>query len=154
MKIILNEDIKGLGKKFDVKEVKNGYAKNFLIAKKLAKAATESNLKILARQKSVWENQEKELIEHNKKIASQLESVVLDFGLKVGDNEQTFGSISASEIEKKLKDLDIFKKFFQEIKKIKISLEKPIKELGEYLVEIDLGKGISSKIKIKVRSQS
>ncbi len=160
MKIIILEDNKGLGKKFEVKEVKDGYAKNFLIPKNLAKAATEANLKAIAQQKTIWERREKEIIEHFKKIAGQLESVILDFSLKVGQSAQSgdslsvFGSVSALEIEKALKGLDIFQKFSKEMKKFEVLLEKPIKELGEHFVEIDLGKGIKPKIKIKVHSQS
>ena len=166
MKVIISEDTKGLGKKFEIKEVKDGYAKNFLIPKKLVKAATEVNLKDLARQKSIWETKEKEIIEHLKKIATQLEDVALDFSLKVGlpagrhglpaqagEKVTVFGSITALEIEKALKDLGIFQKFSKEIKKVEVLLEKPIKELGDYFVEIDLGKGIKPKIKIKVHSQ-
>lgn len=153
MKVILLEDVRGLGKKFEVKEVKNGYAKNFLIPNNLAKAATGTNLKELNRRKSVWETKEKEIIEHLRRIANQLEGIALDFSLKVGENGQTFGSVTALEIEKALENLGIFQKFFQEIKKIEVLLEKPIKELGEYLIQIDLGKGIKSKIKVKVHSQ-
>ncbi len=159
MKIILSEDIKGLGKKFDVKEVKDGYAKNFLIPGKLAKAANESNLKIIAQQKTIWENKEKEILGHFEKIADQLKSAVLDFPMKVGlpaqvgEKVSIFGSVSAAEIIKALKDLDILKKYSEEIKNFEVMLEKPIKELGEHLVEINLGKGIKSKIKIKVHSQ-
>lgn len=153
MKVILLEDIRDLGKKFEIKEVKGGYAKNFLIPKKMAKAATETNLKDLVRQKSVWEIKEKEILGHLERIANQLEGIALDFSLKVGDNGQAFGSVTASEIEKALEDLGIFQKFSKEIKKIEVLLDKPIKELGEHLVQIDLGKGIKSKIKVKVRSQ-
>ncbi len=150
MKIILLEDIKGLGKKFEVKEVKDGYAKNFLIPKNLAKTANEANLKIISQQKSAWERKEKEALEHLEKIADQLKNAVLDFSLKVGESGQVFGSVNAAEIIKTLKGLDIFEKYSEEIKNSEAILEKPIKELGEYLVEINLGKGIKSKIKIKV----
>jgi len=159
MKVILLEDIRDLGKKFEIKEVKGGYAKNFLIPKKMAKAATETNLKDLVRQKSVWEIKEKEILGHLERIANQFEGIALDFSLKVGlpaqagEKATVFGSVTASKIEKALEDLGIFQKFSKEIKKIEILLDKPIKELGEHLVQIDLGKGIKSKIKVKVRSQ-
>ena len=143
MKIILLDNIKGLGGKFEIKEVKSGYANNFLLPRNLVKVATETNLKILTRQKAALELQDKELIEQLKKIANQLKDVILDFSLKTGENEQVFGSVSALEIKKALEALDY--------KNFEIFLEKPIKELGERLVEIDLGKGIKSKIKIKVR---
>ncbi|MFA5084452.1 MAG: 50S ribosomal protein L9, partial [Candidatus Paceibacterota bacterium] len=111
MKVILSEDIKGLGKKFEVKEVKDGYAKNFLIPKNLVKPANEANLEIIARQKAVWEQKEKEILEHLEKIAGELKSAVLDFSLKVGESGQAFGSVNAAEIIKALNGLDIFKKY-------------------------------------------
>lgn len=154
MKIILLKDIKGVGKKFELKEVKNGYAKNFLIPGNLAKAATETNLEVLTQQKVIWERQEKETIEHLEKFAKELEDTVLDFSLKVGEGRQTFGSVNASVIQKAIENSETLKKFSKEIKKIKVLLEKPIKELGEYKIKIDFGKGIVSEVKVKVRSQS
>jgi len=146
MKIILSDDIKGLGKKFEVKEVKSGYARNFLIPKNLAAAATGNNLKILSQQKAAQERQEKELIEKFKKTAEQLKDLVLDFPLKAGETGQVFGSVSALEIKKALENLGY--------QNFEVLLEKPIKELGEHQVEINLGEGIRAKIKIKVHSQS
>jgi len=152
MKIILLNNIKGLGGKFEVKEVKNGYAKNFLISRNLAKAATGTNLKILAREKAAWEVQEKKLIEQFQKIANQFKDIVLDFPLKTGlpagqagEKVPIFGSVSALEIKKALENLGH--------KNFEVLLEKPIKELGERLVEIDLGKKIKASIKIRVHSQ-
>lgn len=145
MKVILSEDIKRLGKKFEVKEVKSGYARNFLIPKNLAVAATETSLRIISQQKAIWERQEKELIKQFKETANKLKDLVLDFPLKVGESGQVFGSVSASEIKKALENLGY--------QNFELVLEKPIKELGEYSVEVDLGQGIKTKIKIKVHSQ-
>lgn len=135
----------------EVKEIKDGYARNFLLPKNLAKIATTDNLKILSRQKADRERQEKESLETLKKTAEQLKNLKLDFTLKVGP--PIFGSISASEIKKALKDLGY--------RNFELILEKPIKELGEHSVEINLGKpfggaqgeGIKVKIKIRVHSQ-
>jgi len=146
MKVILSEDIKGLGKKFEVKEVKNGYARNFLIPENLAAAATENNLKILSQQKAAQERQEKELIEKLKKTADQLKELVLDFPLKAGETGRVFGSVSALEIKKALENSGY--------QNFEVLLEKPIKELGEHQVEINLGEGIRVKVKIRVHSQS
>lgn len=153
MKIILLENIKGLGEKFEVKEAKAGYVKNFLIPRNLAKAATETNLNILAREKAAWEIQDKKLLEQFQKIASQFKDIVLDFPLKAGlpagqageKKASVFGSVSALEIKKALENLGH--------KNFEVLLEKPIKELGERLVEIDLGKKIKASIKIRVHSQ-
>jgi large subunit ribosomal protein L9 len=143
MKVIISKE---------VKEVKNGYARNFLLPRNLAKIATAKNLKILSQQKTKEDLYEKELIETLAKTAQRLKSLTLDFYLKTGlsaqagDNKKVFGSISASEIAKKLADTGY--------KNLEIILEKPIKELGEHLIEINLGKGIRVKIKIKAHSQS
>lgn len=154
MKVILLEDIEGLGKKFEVKEVKDGYARNFLMPKNLAKLATEKGLKILSQQKAAWERQEKELMEQLEKTAERLKNINLDFYLRVGlapeprteKSKKTFGSISELNIKKALENLGY--------QNFEILLEKPIKELGEHWVEINLGKGIKSKIKVRVHSQS
>lgn len=138
MKVIL--------KNFEIKDVKNGYARNFLLPKNLAKIATTENLKILSRQKADRERQEKELIEELRKAAIRLKEITLDFSLKAGESGRVFGSINASEIKKALEDLGY--------QNFELILEKPIKELGEHSVEISLGKGIKAKIKIRVHSQS
>lgn len=138
----------------EVKEVKDGYARNFLLPRNLAKIATPENLKILSQQKADRERQKKELVEELKKAAIRLKEITLDFSLKVGESGQVFGSLNASEIKKALEDLG-----FQNFELI---LEKPIKELGEHSVEINLGKPfgdaqgerIKAKIKIRVHSQS
>jgi len=136
MKVILSGEIK---------EVKNGYARNFLLPRKLAKIATSKNLQIFNQQKIEAEKQEKELIEKLKETAARLKDINLDFLLKIGDDGQFFGSVSVSEIKKALEDLDY--------QNLEIILERPIKELGEYPIEINLGKGIKTKIKITVHSQ-
>jgi large subunit ribosomal protein L9 len=136
MKVIISEE---------VKDVKNGYARNFLLPKNLAKIATAENLKILSRKKVERERQEKELLETLKKTAKQLSNLSLDFSLKTGDKGEVFGSISASEIKKTLEKLGY--------RDFELILEKPLKELGEHLIVVDFGRGIKVEIKIKVHSQ-
>ena len=86
MKIILLNDIKGLGKKFEVKEVKDGYAKNFLMPRNLAKMANKTNLGILAQQKAVWERQEKEIIDGLEKMPNSLRKL---FWISLLNRERT-----------------------------------------------------------------
>jgi len=158
MKIILLEDVKGLGKKSEVKEVKSGYAKNFLIPKNLAKLGTEENIENLNRQKTVSAEKENKITANLKEIVNQLKKFKLELSLKTGENKQVFGSIGLPEIKKALKNSEVFQKISKEIKgeikDFKIILEKPIKALGEHFIEIGLGKGIKGKIKVDVRSQS
>ena len=146
MKVILLEDIKKLGKRFDVKELKEGYARNFLLPKGLIKIATSQSLDELTKQKSVWEEKEKTLIEKLQKNAEELKKIKLEFSAKTGEKKELFGSVSENEIKKAL-----FEKGFSGIE---VEIEKPIKALGEHPVKIKFGKGIEAEIKITVRSQS
>ena len=139
MKIILLQDIKGLGKKLDVKNVSNGYAMNFLIPKGLVKIATDLAVKKLETQKACQEKEEKETKIELEKIAKNLENQEFEFTVKTGEKGEVFGSVGKDDI-----------KALIGIKDIKVNLERPIKTLGEHQMEIDLGKGIKTKIKLKV----
>ena len=145
MKIILLQDIKNLGKKFEVKEVKNGYARNFLFPQKLAVAATAAALKNLTKQKEQWEVQHQKFIQELKEEAKKLEGETLIFNLRIDQKEKVFGSVSKNDIEKALEEKG-FKNFT-------LCLEKPIKILGDHLVAVDLKEGIETKIKIIVQPQ-
>lgn len=139
MKIIILQDVKGLGKKFDVKNVSDGYARNFLIPKGLAKIATDIAVKKLEAQKAGQEKEEQEAKIELEKIAKNLENQEFEFTVKTGEKGEVFGSVGKDDIKTRIG-----------IKDIKINLERPIKTLGEHQVEIDLGKGIKTKIKLKV----
>jgi len=104
MKIILLQDIKNLGKKFEVKEVKNGYARNFLFPQKLAVAATAAALKNLTKQKEQWEVQHQKFIQELKEEAKKLEGETLIFNLRIDQKEKVFGSVSKNDIEKALEE--------------------------------------------------
>ncbi|MEK7146793.1 MAG: 50S ribosomal protein L9 [Patescibacteria group bacterium] len=146
MKVILLEEIKKLGKKFDVKELKEGYARNFLLPKGLIKIATPQAMNELNKQKAVWEEKEKSLIEQLKKSAEEIKKIKLEFSAKTGEKKELFGSVGENEIKKAL-----LEKGFSEIE---AEIEKPIKTIGEYPVKIKFGKGIEAEIKITVHSQS
>ena len=139
MKVILLEDIKNLGKKYDVKEIKDGYARNFLIPKGLVKIATDKSIKELEAQKAGREKEEQEAKIELEKIAKNLENQEFEFTVKTGEKGEVFGSVGKDDIKTRIG-----------IKDIKVNLERPIKTLGEHRVEIDLGKGIKAKIKLKV----
>jgi len=140
MKIILSADIKGVGKKNEIKDLSPGYVRNFLLPKKLATLATPQALKLLEIQKkkeSEEEGKTKELLEKLK------EEKGLVFYLKVGPNQEIYNSVTAEEIER-----EFTSRGFPDAK---VKLERPIKALGETEIEVNLGKGIAEKITIAVQ---
>jgi len=146
MKVILTQDVKNLGKKGDVKEVAEGYARNFLFPKKLAQAATETAIKNAAAQKEKEKVIEDTNAQKMRQIADILKSkeIVLKSKEKGG---KLFGSISAKDIAKHLQQSGI------ELKEENIILKNPIKKIGEYEIEIRLAKDISGKIKLTVAGE-
>ena len=147
MKVILLQDIESLGKKYEVKEVKDGHARNFLLPQKLAKAATKQALKWLADQKEVIEKQAEEDLKKAQTVASGLDGLELNIAVKVGDEQQLFESINSQKIAEKLKELGF------EIKKSQVKLESPIKELGEFSVNIVLDHNLESEIKVIITEE-
>lgn len=144
VKVILLKDIDNLGKKFDVKEVRLGYARNFLLPKNLVKLATKKNLEWLEKQlERVREKSEKELAEFQK-IAEKLEGLEVNFEVKVGEKGELFESINSSKISKRLKEMGF------DIKKSQILLESSIKEVGEFPVKISLPHNLEAEIKVIV----
>ena len=144
MKVIFLKDVKGQGKKNEIKEVSDGYAKNFLINKGLAVMVTPTSLKKLNQEKK--ENKEKE--ELNKKNANEIKDKLaklsLKFKVKTGEHDRVFGSVSPKQIvtELKTKGFDIDKKM--------LKLSDNLACLGFHNVEIELYKGIIGIIKVEL----
>src|ERR1035437_96995 len=115
MKVILLQDVEGLGKKYEIKEVKSGHARNFLLPGKLAKAATKQALKWLAEQKEVVDKQVEEDLKIAQALASKLDGLELSITVKVGDEGQLFESINSQKIVERLKEMGF------EIKKSQIT---------------------------------
>ncbi|MBI2035576.1 MAG: 50S ribosomal protein L9 [Candidatus Liptonbacteria bacterium] len=137
MKIILLQDVRKVGKKNEIKDVSDGYAKNFLIARGLAKPATTEEIKNLENRKQKVEEERKEQKEKLAALAKELGEKPLEFKVKTGKKGELFAAIGAKEIEAELKKKGIDSK---------VDMEKPLKALGEHQVEIDLGFGIKTKI--------
>ncbi|OIO49323.1 MAG: 50S ribosomal protein L9 [Parcubacteria group bacterium CG1_02_42_13] len=146
MKIILLQDVRGVGRKYDVKEVSDGYARNFIIPRKLGKVATSETLRELKTQKENWEKQIAVLDDRLKKLQGALTDKPLIFKLKLGENQKAFGSVSKKDIEEKLRESDKNLSF-------EVNLNQPIKTLGEHQVKINLNGGVSGNIKIKVEKE-
>lgn len=147
MKVILLQDVEGLGKKYEVKEVKNGHARNLLLPEKLAKVATVEALKWLADQKEVIEKEAGEDLKKAQELASNLDGFELNIIVKVGDEGQLFESINSQKIVEKLKEAGF------EVKKSQVKLENSIKETGEFSVSIGLAHNLEAEIKIIITAE-
>jgi large subunit ribosomal protein L9 len=151
MKVILLQDIKGFGKKYDIKEAKNGYARNFLIPKGLVKIATEQTVKELETQKFAWSKEEQEIKAKLGVLAKDLANQEFKFILKTGKKGEVFGSVNKDDIKTRI-NADIDADLRGYLKDIEIDLERPIKTLGEHQVEINLGEGVKTNIKLIIES--
>ena len=150
MKVILFQDTKGLGKKLDIKNVSDGYARNFLIPKGLVKPATPQNLKEVEIHKLTLTKKEEELKSLAEQLKKQIERIEVVFKVAVGDKQEMFASIDEKDIKEKL-----IEKIgsVEVLKNSKIILEKPIKKLGEHQVEIDLSRGVKANLKVVIQPE-
>ena len=149
MKVILLQDIKNVGRKEQIIEANDGYARNYLFPKKLAIEASKDNVaKLQAKQKSEANKKQAE-INANKELAKKLEKMELTISAKAGDNSKIFGGITSKEISEELK-----KQYKIEIDKKKIVLKETIKSLGRFTAEIKFGDGVNAKLTINVTSES
>jgi len=148
MKIILLEDVKNVGKKGNILEVADGYARNFLIRNKLAVAATEQSKAILEQQKQQKIDQEKEDVKNAEALKVKLSELTLVFPVKTGENGKVFGSVSSKQIGEEL-----LKKHKITIDKRKILDEGPFNTVGFYNVQIELHKQVIATIKIQLKAQ-
>lgn len=145
MKVILLEDVKKLGKKGEVIEVSDGYARNYVLPKKLGVEASGKNMNDLKLQKANKEKIEKENLENAKLMAEQMEKDQVVVSIKSGEGGRTFGSVSSKEIAQSYKE-----QCGKEIDKKKIVLPEPIKSLGVYEVSVKLHPNVTGKLKVKV----
>lgn len=144
MRIILLQDVENLGKKYEIRNVKPGYARNLLFPKNLAKPATKEALKWLETQKEIEGKKSEEELKNTQDLASNLDGQEFTFPVKIGEESQLFESITVQKIWEKLKELNF------EVKKTQIELKEPIKELGEFPVKIKFAHNLEVEIKIIV----
>jgi len=144
MKIILLQTHENLGKVGDVINVKPGYARNYLFPNRIASAATKQNIKSLEAFLKAQELKEAKNRTNLEALSKKLNTLTLKFDVQVGEDEKLFGSVTSQMISEELS------KEGYTIDKKEINLEEPIKSLGNYKIEIDLGYDLVTKIKIKV----
>jgi large subunit ribosomal protein L9 len=144
MKVILTDEIRGLGTRGEVVTVKDGYARNFLIPKSLAREATKGNLKAAEQDRKKWDaltNQERDAAQ---KAADSVKGMKIVINKRVGDNGHLFGSVTANEIADALEAKGI------KVEKRRIELAHPIKSLGMHDVDVKLHREVSAHIRVEV----
>ena len=149
MKDILLENVKSLGKKGEIVNVNDGYARNFILPKKLGVEATGKNLNDLKLQKNNEKKVAQENLDAAKELAAELSAGKVELAIKVGEGGRTFGSVSSKEIAVAVKDqmqLDIDKK--------KIQLKESIKSLGTHIVTVKLHPEVSAELKVVVKEEA
>ena len=144
MKVIFIKDVKGQGKSGDIKEVKDGYAQNFLIRNGYAVAYTKRSKEILDISNKNKAEKEAALIKECNDIKNKLKDIVLTFKVKTGKQDQVFGSISTKQIANELE------KHGFKIDKKKIILDEPISSLGFHEVNVNLHKKVQAKLRIEL----
>lgn len=145
MKVILQEDVKSLGKKGEIVNVSDGYAKNFLFTKKLALEATSRNLNDLKLQKAHDEKVAQQIYEEALAFAEEIKKMEVKTTLKTGEGGRVFGSISSKEVAAEVK-----KQYKVELDKKKMQLQEPIRSLGVHIVPVRLHPKVMAELKVKV----
>ena len=144
MKVILTEEIRGLGTRGDVVTVKDGYARNYLIPKNLAQEATKGNLNAIEHQRRKWALLAQEEKNAAQKAADRVKGVKIQIEKRVGEHGHLFGSVTANEIADALMEKGI------EVDKRRIELSSPIKNIGLHDVEVRLHRDVSATIQVEV----
>ena len=148
MKVVLLQDVKALGKKGDVVEVKEGYAKNMLLPKKLGIEATPKALNDLKLQKANADKKAAEALAAAKELAAKLEAAPVKLAVKMGAGGKAFGSVSTKEIAEAIQ-----KELGLEVDKKKITTDGAIKDAGTYTVNVKLHPEVTAKVKVLVAAQ-
>ena len=148
MKVIFLKDVKGKGKKGEIKNVADGYAHNFLLKQGLAVEATGGNMKTLENQKNKEEQQDAEELKNAKKLKEQLEKLTIELKAKTGEGGRIFGSITSKQIADELQ-----KQHKHKIDKRKIELEDAIRSLGYTKVPVKLHHEVTATLNVHVKEQ-
>lgn len=145
MEVVLLEDVKALGKKGQIVKVNDGYARNFILPKKLGIEATSKNLNDLKLQKANADKIAAEQLQAAKDLAAELGSKSITLSIKAGEGGKAFGSVSSKEIAKAIQD-----QLGMEIDKKKLVLPEPLKTFGTHEVSVKLHKDVTGKLAVKV----
>ena len=149
MKVILLQDVKSLGKKGEIVNVNDGYARNFILPKKLGVEATGKNLNDLKLQKNNEKKVAQENLDAAKKLAAELAEGKVELAIKVGEGGRAFGSVSSKEIAVAVKE-----QMNLEVDKKKIQLKEAIKSLGTHVVAVKLHPEVTAELKVSVKEEA
>ena len=144
MDVILKKDIKKVGNAGEAVDVKDGYARNYLIPRGMALKNTPQNRKAWENEVTLTKQKESKEIKLSEKLVKKLESISCTINMKAGENDRLFGSVTSADIAEALKTQGV------EVDKKHIVLDEPIKELGVYTVDVKVHAGIAGKIKVWV----
>ena len=149
MKVILLQDIKGTGKKDQILEISDGYARNFLLPRKLAREATSEALNSIEKSKSADKHREEVKKAEAEKLAREIKGKVIQLSVRGGDNGKIYGSVTNDQISTAIKQ-----QLGAEIDKRKVEIEEPIKNAGQHFVTLKLMAGVTSRIIVNVKIQA
>lgn len=144
MKVIFISDVESIGRQGEIKDVKDGLARNFLLPKKLAITATPGNIKIWEQKSAALRKKEDKIKGEAEKVASRLNGVTIKIPVKVGEEEKIFGSVTSQSISDALGEIGY------EVARKQIELESPIKTLGTHEVTVKLHHDVTAVIKVEV----
>jgi len=148
MKVILKQDVRGLGKKDDLVNVSDGYARNFLFPRGLAVEANQSNLNMMKTRKEAEKVKKDRELAQAKKLAEKLRSIEIVIKAKTGDTGKLFGSITGKDIAYKLKE-----DFGLDIDRKKIVMPDAIRATGSYEIDVKLYPEVSSKLRVRIENE-
>jgi large subunit ribosomal protein L9 len=147
MEVILREELEKLGQRGSIVKVADGYARNYLLPKRLAVLATDANRKIVEQERQAWLRKEAKIKVDAEDLAKVLTDVTLTFRHKVGENDQLFGSVTARDIAEGLEKQNFH------VDRRKIVLDEPIRALGEHKVTVRLHREVPTEITVVVEKE-
>src|SRR6187200_1252988 len=147
MEVILREHIDNLGRRGDVVKVAPGYARNFLLPRKLALPVNEGNKRVIERERKLAETRELEERQQAEAVANRLSQIELTLSRRVGDTEQLYGSVTTADIAEALLEKGL------EIDRKRIHLDEPLKSLGAFTIPVKLHRDVTAQLKVHVAKQ-
>jgi large subunit ribosomal protein L9 len=148
MKVILAQDVRSLGKVGDLVKVSDGYARNFLIPRRLAMMATEKRVKEFKHLQGVAEAKKKKAVAGAKKIAEKISGFTVTVKSQAGENDKLFGSVTNADIARELEKAGF------KVERRDITIEEPIKVLGQYRVKVRITTGVDAEVKVNVEREA